>query len=165
MPDIGIIIKPQGIKGELKVKPLTDDPARFLSVRSISVEGAGEREVAGAAVRGDFVYLMLLGIEDRNAAETLRGKYLSVKTEQAYKKERGRYFISELLCAQVYIGDELIGTVSDISNFGSADVYTVSGARTVRFPFLKRLIISVDTVSRRIVLDPVAFSEVSVYED
>lgn len=165
MPDIGIIIKPQGIKGELKVKPLTDDPARFLSLKSVCLEGAGEMRVISAAVRGGYVYLRLAGIEDRNAAETLRDKYLSVKTEQALKKESGRYFIDELLGAQVYIGEELIGTVSDISNFGSADVYTVTGVRTVRFPFIKRLIVSVDSASKRIVLEPAAFSEVSVYED
>lgn len=164
MPDIGIIIKPQGIKGELKVKPLTDDPARFLSLESVLIEGAPFKVIA-ADVRGGFVYLRLFGVDDRNAAEIYRNKYLSVQSGQAIKPRKGSYFISELLEADVFVGGDLIGTVSDISNYGSADVYTVTGIRTVRFPLIKRLVISIDTEEKRIVLDPIAFSEVAVYED
>ena len=59
-----------------------------------------------------------------------------------------------------------VGKVTDVSQYGAADVYTVSdGKKTVRFPFLKKLIVKVDVEAGVIVLFKSVFDEVSVYED
>ncbi len=70
-------MKPQGIRGEIKVKPLTTDAARFNALKAVCVGGRQYR-IDGVRIAADGVYLRLDGITDRNAAETLRGLFLSV---------------------------------------------------------------------------------------
>ena len=79
---IGEVIKPQGILGEVKVKPYTDDVSRFQSLKEVYVCGETYR-VLNARIAQDAVYLSLSGVPDRNAAERLRGKFLEVKRENA----------------------------------------------------------------------------------
>ena len=63
---IGLILKPQGIRGEIKVLPLTDDPHRFIGLKQafLSEEKKPVR-IMGARVGKDAVYLFLEKIYDR----------------------------------------------------------------------------------------------------
>ena len=64
---IGVIIKAQGIKGEIKVRPLTDDSSRFFKLKIVYISGIPYRI---RDIRIDrFVYLKLDGVDDRNAAQ------------------------------------------------------------------------------------------------
>ena len=93
---IGEVIKPQGILGEIKVKPYTDDVSRFQSLKEVYVCGETYR-VLNARIAQDAVYLSLSGVPDRNAAERLRGKFLEVKRENAAPLAEGRYYIVDVL--------------------------------------------------------------------
>ena len=70
---IGEILKPQGIRGELKIKPLLDDVALVKKFRKVYIGGA-EYKVLSARYDTGAAYLALSGVADRNAAELLRGK-------------------------------------------------------------------------------------------
>ena len=164
MITIGTVLKPQGIKGEIKVLPITDDARRFLELKEVLINNTSF-VVSSVRLHERFAYVKLKGINDRNAAEALVGKDLSIKRDAAVKLPEGRYFIEDLLHAEVFLGTQSLGVVTSIDNFGSADVYTVRGARTVRFPLLKKLIVRISAEDKRIELDPDVFGEVAVYED
>ena len=136
---IGQVIKPQGVRGEIKVLPLTDDPERFLC---------------------------LAGVEDRDAAEALRGRELFVPRAEAAPLPEGRYYIADLIGMQVVdeAGREL-GRLADVMQAGGNDVYEVRGKRTFRFPALKRALRAVDVEGARMELDSAALSEIAVYDD
>ncbi|MBQ7227175.1 MAG: 16S rRNA processing protein RimM [Clostridia bacterium] len=162
---IGEIVKAQGIKGEVKVKPLTDDLARFGRLQTVSVEGCPFK-LRNANARGGFVYITFEGVNTRNDAEVLVGRRISIDRSQAKKLESGEFFIVDLLGSDVYLSDETyLGKLDYIDNFGSADVFTVKGEKTVRFPFLKKLDLRFESAEKRIILDAKTFGEVCCYED
>ena len=68
---VGTVAKPQGIRGEIKVNPLTDDNKRFFDLKKVVIGGA-EYAVTLARVTPAGVFIKLDGVNDRNAAELLR---------------------------------------------------------------------------------------------
>ncbi len=163
---IGLILKPQGIKGQLKVQPLTDDINRFKDLKEIIIDQKVHR-VLGTIISGQTVFIELFGINDRNTAETFRGKFLHVKREDAIALEEGRYFVVDLIGCDVITKEKgVIGKIIDIFS-SRTDVITVkcNDGRILRFPFLKDLVENVDIESKQFVVKDKRLSEVSCYED
>lgn len=127
---IGIITKPQGIRGEVKVNPLTDDIGRFLTLKEVYIEQDGQKtavRVMGARVDNQNAYLLLERVYDRNAAELLRAKDLYVDRANAVPLPEGRYFIVDLLgCAVVDRSGEQLGVLKDVLKPGANDVFVVT---------------------------------------
>lgn len=163
---IGQVLKASGIRGEFKVKPLTDDAERYKKLKLVYIGGT-PKKITSMRFDGGFVYLKVTGIEDRTAAESLKDAFIEIDRINAVELDEGSYFISDIVGCKVFTDDGTeIGKVTDVSQYGAADVYTVSdGRRTVRFPFLKKLIVKVDVETGVIVLYKSVFDEVSVYED
>lgn len=166
---IGQIIKPQGVKGEIKVKVLSEDENRFLDLKTVYIKEKDSYkplEVLDSDTRGEFAYITIAGVCDRNEAEKYRNMFLYIDRENALKLEDGRYFICDLIGIDVYTEkDEHIGTLTDILQNGGADVYVVKGNKQLMFPALKRLIIKTDIASKKIIVDSEVLSEVAVYEN
>ena len=162
---IGKIIKPQGIKGELKVLPICDSPEVLKNVKVFYIDG---EEFTPVSVRiADGVYVVFKGIADRNKAELFRDKELFVDRDEIPVPEN-KWFISDIISCKIF--DEngnFIGTVKDVSTRGSTDFITAAGAdcKTVQFPFLKDLVKSVDIEEKKIVVSKGRFEEVAFYED
>jgi 16S rRNA processing protein RimM len=161
---IGTVVKTHGLKGEIKIKPYTDDIDNLLNIKSVYIDEICYK-VLNSRENGGMVYFSLSRICSVEDAEVLRGKDIYIDREDAAPLEEGGHYIVDILGCDVYAGTSLIGKVTDIDRYGAADVYTVKGNRTVRFPYLKRLVIDVDIQNKKIVLDEKVFSEVSIYED
>lgn len=162
--NIGIIVKPQGVRGELKVQPLTDDPKRFLHLNEVLIDGRTYK-VLSSRNGGEAVYMWLGGVADRNAAEKLRGKYLCVDRENAVPLQEGRFFIADVLGCTVYDEEESIGIVTDVTS-ARTDIFTLNGKRgVIRFPFLKDAVESVDVEAGIIRVKGKRFAEIAVYEN
>ena len=159
---VGEILKPQGIRGELKVKPFTDTAEDFRAFKRVFLDGA-EYKILSVRVGDGAVYLGLRGVPDRNAAELLRGKLLTLPREDAPVLEEGRYYIADLLGAVVSdeAGEE-IGILSDVRQ-AATDIYTVkSGEKEIMFPAVKDVIVKIDVEGKRITVDKKRFGEVAV---
>ncbi|WP_138295754.1 MULTISPECIES: ribosome maturation factor RimM [unclassified Clostridium] len=146
---VGQVLKPQGIKGELKVRPITDDPDRFYDLQEVRIAQGRDYAVypvQGVRVHEGFCYLRLAGVEDRNAAEALRDQLLYIDRSQAVKLPEGRYFICDLEGCQVV--DETgaaIGVLDEVIQTGANDVYMIKGEKQAyMLPALKTLILAVD---------------------
>ena len=159
---VGVIVKPQGIRGEVKVKPYTDDAEVFFGLKRVFTDG---EEVKILSVRGgaDAVFLGLKGVPDRNAAELLRGKELVIPREEAPAPAEGRYYIADLLgCTVVTEEGETLGVLSDIRQ-AATDVYTLKReGKEVLFPAVKGVITDIDTGEKRITVCKKRFEEVAV---
>ncbi len=163
---IGEILKPQGIRGEVKVKPYTDNADRFFELKTVFVE-MQEYKVLHVRVGDGFVFLAISGVADRNQAELLRGKKLFVTRENAVPLTKDTFYIVDVLGAEVV--DEtghVYGTVSDVTP-ASRDIFTLErvGKKPIRFPFLKDLVLSVDIENKKITVNKKRMGEVAVYED
>lgn len=163
---IGLIVKPQGIRGELKVQPLTDDISRFSGLKEVIIEGKNYK-ISRSVLAGNAVILALDGVSDRNAAETFRGKFLLVKRDDAAPLESGRYFIADIIgCTVVTDGGEEIGKVTEVTS-AKTDIFTLAckDGRIIRFPFLKDALVGVDTENGKITVKAKRFSEIACYEN
>ncbi len=163
---IGQIVRAAGIRGEVKVKPLTDDPNRFRQLRTVYIGGRPYR-IEALRLDGDFVYLRFSGISDRNTAETLKDEFIEIDRVNSVALEEGSYFIADIIGCNLYMSDgESFGKVTEVNQYGAADVFTAfDGVKTVRFPFLKKMIVKVDVENSVIIVDKKTFDEVSVYDD
>ena len=152
--------------GEVKIQPLTDDVDRFFDLKQVYVD-QNIYKVLNVRVGCGFVYANLSGVADRNAAELLRGKFLMVDRDNATKLEEGRYFIVDLIGCNVKteLGQE-VGKVIDVTE-AKTDYFTLTNGKgkTLRFPFLKDLVLSVDVKEKAITVSDKRLKEVCVYED
>lgn len=167
---LGEIVRPQGIRGEVKVKHFTDDPYRFEDLETVYIKRGQAYQpigVTGARVQKDDVYLTLEGIADRNEAEKLRGTQLWVDRANAVELDEDSVFIADILGAKAYDtqGHE-IGVLKDVLTPGGVDVFVFKTAQgTMMMPALKTVILTMDADEGRIVLDENRLEEVALYED
>ena len=167
---LGEIVRPQGIRGEVKVKHYTDDPYRFEDLETVYLKRAGAYEPVGvisARVQQDDVFLLLSGVADRNEAEKLRGVQLWVDRAHARDLSEDEVFIADILGAKAYDtkGNE-IGTLKDVLTPGGVDVFVFDTPRgTLMTPALKTVLLTLDADNGRIVLDEERLQEVALYED
>jgi len=160
---VGEILKPQGIKGELKVQALCDIE-QFLHFKEIYLQGNNiPVTITNCCVRGGYVYLKLPNVIDRNTAENMRGFAISVPKSDLVVED-GSYLIEDLIGCEVWTDQgENIGRVEDVNQYGSADIIEIFGKfGKWQFPFLVDVIISVDINQKKIVVNKKKFDEVKV---
>ena len=83
---IGKIVNTQGIKGDMRVIPTTDDITRFELLNTILIDRKGimtEYEVQNVRYHKQFVLLKLKGIDDMTTAETFKNSIVKVNAEYA----------------------------------------------------------------------------------
>lgn len=129
MVKVGKILKPHGVKGALKVMPLTDDMHRFDLLDEISIFGAHGVEtysISQVRYQDKFVLLELVGIETMNEAEKYSGRFLAIKDEERMPLEEGRYYIDDLVGCDVFEDERHLGQIKEVLQPGSNDVYVVA---------------------------------------
>lgn len=159
---VGEILKPQGIRGEVKIKPFTDSAEDFRAYKRIFLDDA-EYKVLSVRVGDGAVYLGLKGVPDRNAAELLRGKQVIVLREDAPQPEEGRYYIVDLLGSEVVTEDgEVLGVLTNVQQ-ASSDIYTIErNGKEILFPAVKGVITQIGLEEKKITVNKKRFQEVAV---
>ena len=146
----GRVGRPHGLDGSFYV---TGANARLLSLGA-SVEVAGEAlEITRRAGTEQRPIVRLQGVEDRPAAEALRGQSLIVSSQQAPALGEGEWWAHELEGCEVIDGDQLIGTVSRLVELPSCEALEVSrdqGGEPLLVPMVKDDIRRVEVAAGRI---------------
>jgi 16S rRNA processing protein RimM len=164
MPDqdrmilVGAVTGAHGVRGEVKIRSFTADPRAVARYGEVC-DCTGARKFAirlRGMVRG-MVVARLAGIEDRNAAEALKGLELYVPRVRFPRARREEWYVTDLvgLTAQDGAGRTL-GRVVDVANYGAGDVIEIrrDDGETLLLPFTRRAVPVVDLEARRIVIDP-----------
>lgn len=164
---VGKILKSQGIKGEVKVLPITDDVTRFKKLKTVFID-ENEYKVESVRIDSSFAYVKFCEVTDRNTADTLKDKEILIDRKDAVKLPEGSYFVVDLIGCKVFVEEKEIGTLTYVLDYtGSANVYevTLPSGKTMMFPALKKVLKNIDVQNKIIVLDKESLSEVVVYED
>jgi 16S rRNA processing protein RimM len=150
-----------GIKGEVRVKAFTADPAAIRSYGPLEAadgrrfEVAGFRPAAGPAT--DMLVVRFKGIADRNAAEALNGIELSVPRDRLPPADEDEYYHADLIGLTAFgpDGSEL-GTVTAVHNYGAGDLIEIAPRRgeTLLVPFTRAVVPEIDMAGGRLVVDP-----------
>ena len=167
---IGEITKPQGVQGELKLRPITCDPSRFENMDyAFLKEGEGYRRVNISVRRAgaDAVFLRMEGVNTRNDAEEMRGTLLYIDRAHAVELDEDSTFICDLMGLKGVLTDGgEIGRIIDVMQPGGNDVYVFKGKRgEVLVPALKSVVVKVDLAAGEMLLDAERMAEVAVYDD
>lgn len=121
----GKIIKPQGVKGEVKILPSIDIPAIFNGKHNLYIEKR-ESVVKSASFRLGYAYVMFQEIPDRTTAEKYRNKKVYITKEEFEKLAVDEFLIDDLVGMLIYDENhELVGQIMDVTDYGFDDILIV----------------------------------------
>ncbi len=150
---VGIVRGPHGVRGEVRIQPLTDRFAQRFGVGARLESAAGPLIVASVRGTGDEPIVAFEGIADRDAAERLRGELRISRTEA---RTGVGHLWADLVGMRVVTPDGApLGEVSEVLRAGGADVLVVrDGSREVLLPAIDTVVREIDPRERRIVAVP-----------
>ncbi len=151
---VGIIKGPWGSRGEVKIDAASDVPQRF-APGSLLFLGDAPIKVQWSSNHKKRLVVKLEGIDDRIQAEALMVQILHVPEEAVPPPPENHYYYFQILDMGVWTKEgELLGTVKEILNTGSNDVYVVRDQqRDVLVPAIEDVVVEVDVKNRRMVVD------------
>ena len=165
---IGVITRPHGVHGAVKVEPLTDDFRRFRGLQTAYLELHGHYvpvQLAVSSLSKDAVLLQIEGYDTPEQAQALRSVYLCVDRAHAVKLPAFTYFVADLIGCEVSdtAGNDY-GKLTDVLETGANDVYEIAHGKLM-VPALKRVLHEVDTENGRIVFEHDVLEEVGLFAD
>lgn len=146
---VGAITQTHGIRGEVKVFPMTDDVSRFKNMKELILDTGKEQivlEVTSARPQKNLVILKFKGIDNINDVEKYKGCGLFVTKENRVKCKKDEYFIADLIGLRAIDEEgEAFGNISDVIQTGANDVYVVTTKQgeEVMIPAIKDCILEV----------------------
>jgi 16S rRNA processing protein RimM len=147
---VGEIVKPHGIRGDVKVMPFVYKPEHFLSFRSLwlrDVEGNRIcRQICEARKQGNTVLLRFESVETRNQAEELRGMILEAHRSDCPDLPKGSFRVQDLVgLAVITDRGERLGSLDDVLHMPAHDIFVVRGEKgEFLIPAVKEYITGVD---------------------
>lgn len=158
-------IKAHGIRGDIKVNCLMDTPVSFSKLKELIIKG-NTYKVEKVRGEGQFLLLKLNGVNTMEEAEAFRNADIFSLREKMPVLDKNTYYIDDVMGAKVFIKEKEVGFLSDILQYGSADVYVITTSKgLIMFPNVEGVIEKVDIKAHSIYLDETEFEKVAVYED
>lgn len=156
----GKIVKPQGIKGEIKVYPFSGNPENFAYYTRVMLSFAGDDrskwfDVLENRSHGQSAIVRLAGIDSRNDAEAIVGSEVWVDPEEIPPLEDGEFYWHELEGTEVVTSQgQKLGRVKKIFATGGHDILVVSGkGQEYLIPALDEFIVEINEESGTVVVD------------
>lgn len=153
---IGEIVAPRGVHGEVKVNIDTDDPERFYALDKVYLgDTLTPFEVERARLFKGQALLQLKGIENRSQAEQLRNTPVYVSIEDALPLAKDQYYYHQIEGLPIFTTKgERLGYVAEIIRTGSNDVYVVrGGAKEILLPVIRGVIQKIDIQEGKIIVE------------
>lgn len=159
---VGFVRRAVGLAGEVEVEQLGDNPRRFEPGSVMRAAGGEVRVERMHSAGGSALRLKLVGIDGRDAAERLRGKYLEVAAGELAELPEGEYYEWQLIGLQVFDPDgQRLGRLEEVLEYPANDVYRVEGpAGEVLVPAIREVVREVDLKAGRMVVVMPAAEEV-----
>jgi len=155
---VGRIAAAHGVRGLVKLQSFTAEPAAIGRYGPLSdASGSRRFEVAVQHVAKGAVIARIAGVEDRTAAEKLRGIELYLRREMLPPAGEGEYYHADLAGLRVELADgRVLGRVRAVENFGAGDLLAIDRPTggSVSLPFTDRVVPVVDLEGGRVVVDP-----------
>ncbi|MBP3232407.1 MAG: 16S rRNA processing protein RimM [Anaerovibrio sp.] len=153
---IGKLGAPHGIRGELRVIPLTDFPERFENLKQVYVEDA-LLDIESVKYHKQFVIIKFKQCPVREEAASLTGRLIYIDKKDAAPLEEGEYYTFDIIGLEVFdVDGNTLGNVTEVLKTGSNDVYVVSQkgqAKQLLVPALKAVVREIDIEKGRMVVD------------
>lgn len=157
--EVGKIVNTHGVKGELKVIPLTDDPEkRYKKLKWVFIDknsGLEKYTIESVKFSKRLAIVKFEEINDMTAAEGMINLFMKVDRKNAVKLPADSFFIADLIDCEVFDErGEKLGVLKDVLQTGSNDVYVVEGTnRQILIPALKSVVKEVAVENKRMTVE------------
>ena len=156
---VGKVTKAHGLRGEVTVLPLTDNPDRFTQGGVVYLEDGRALSIEEARNNGARLLVTFEGIADRTGAEALRGAMLVVPQSDLPELPEGTYWPHELEgCEVVTAAGRSLGSITDVVANRANDIWITTGpeGQEILVPAIRQVIAEVDIAARRVTVHEVA---------
>ena len=157
---LGVVTGARGLKGEVRLKSYTSDPARIGDYGPLTdEEGRRTFNLRVTGVTKDRIFARFDGVDDRDAAEALKGLALHVPRDALPDPDEDEYYLADLVGLRAEISDapndEILGTVKAVHDFGAGPVLEISDgeADDILIPFTRAAVPVVDIARGRLFVD------------
>ena len=155
--EIGKIVNTHGTRGEVKVIPLTDDPARYYELKWVYIgnhDFIEKYNIENVRISGNTVIMKFGEANDINRAKLLKGLFVKIDREHAVKLPEDTFFICDLIGCGVYdeCNGNKLGTLDNVIKTGSNDVYVIKteNKKEILVPALKSVVKKVSVKDKKI---------------
>jgi 16S rRNA processing protein RimM len=158
---IGEILRSHGVRGVVKIRATTDDPARFFLLKKVLLErntaSLGEFAIERVQPRPKDVLVKFYGIDDYDQAEKLRGAAVMIPRQECLPKGEGEFYQFEIVGLPVYTtAGTHLGEVAEIYALPANDVWVIrKEGQEALIPAIKPVVQTVDLINQRIVVAPI----------
>ena len=152
---VGKIANTHGVRGELKIQPLTDFEERFSEDHSYYI-GEEKKEVHIKSFRNHkgMLIISFKDFDNINQCEKYKGDFLYVSKEDRYELPEDSYYVDDLIGFDVFEEDEKLGVLKEIQTSYVNDVYIVKTSEgQIMIPAVKEFILEVDLKERKILVE------------
>ena len=155
---VGVVTKPKGVRGAVRVKSFTAEPSDITAYGPLhDGPGGPPIELESCEIHGDMIVARVTGVADRDAAEALRGKRLYVPRAALPEAGEDEYYHTDLVGLAVELADGArFGTVHALHDFGAGGILEVArdDGETLMLPFTRNAVPEVDIAGGRVVVAP-----------
>lgn len=157
---VGKIVKTQGLKGDVRVYPTTDDIYRFDFLEEFYVGKDRENplEVENVRYKGNLVIMKIKGIDRVEDAEKFVGKDIYVSRDESFELEEGEFFIADMIGIDVYtVSGEKVGVLKEVLQYAANDVYVIKNEEGKEYliPAVMKFVPEIDIEEGKMIIDPI----------
>ncbi len=162
MVEIAKILKPQGLKGEMKLDLFLKDEQTWKKITQVRLSGTDYMVKSIRFYKG-FGYILLCGIDTIDIAEKFRNRCIFVDKSQL-ETDKNEYLIDDLIGCELRDKlDNFVGVVESVECYGATNIINILNCGAMHsFPFLKKVLVDVDVKNKKIVVDEEKLKEVMI---
>lgn len=150
---VGICSGPTGIHGEIRIRSFTDNPRRFIVGNSVIIKET-PRQIESARTYRRQLIVKFTGVDNPDQAQQLNNESICIKEDSVEDLPEDQYYHFQLLGINVITNKgRQLGTLTEILTTGSNDVYVIRGEEEVLVPAISDVVVSVNVVSREMIVD------------
>ncbi len=154
---LGVIVGVKGLRGEVRIKSFTEDPADVDAYGPVTASDGRIFTLSVVGAAQGVVIAQIKGVADRTAAEALKGLELYVDRAALPPAAEGTYYHADLIGAEVVLATgEMLGEVLAFHDYGGGDMMEVKrpGADSVLVPMAGGAVTAIDIAARKVTVDP-----------
>ena len=154
---VGKIVNTHGIRGDVKVLPLTDEKERFEELKTVFI---GDEKLKLEIVKVGYikgnVLLKFKNYDNINDVEKFKNTSVWLDENDKVKLPQYTYFIHDIVGLEVYLIDgTYLGKVKDVLQPGANDIYVVKNdGKEYLIPAIKDVVKEVNVDEKKIIIEP-----------
>jgi 16S rRNA processing protein RimM len=156
---IGVVVNTHGHLGEVRIKPLTDYPERFKTMKTLKIyknKEIRELTIKGLKDHNGMIIARFDEINDMNQAIEIKGSEIKVNRDEVVQLPPDHFFVFDLIGLAVYtIDNEYLGLIDEVIETGANDVYIIKkpGSKDILIPALKKLVHEVNLEDKKMIVE------------